>query len=756
MVESSYLGLIHNAALLLALAFFFDWVALRWRTKRAGAWQIPVGLVIGGIGIILMLTPWVFVPGVIFDTRSVLLSISGLFFGAVPTLIAIGMMAAFRIFQGGTGVIMGVSVILTSGMIGIVWRQRHRQSLEEITARELYLLGIAVHIVMLGLVFTLPRESASQVFSSIALPVLVIYPLGTTLLGALMANRLRREQTARLLGESQERLRLAVGASNIGFFERDLLTHQVHFSPEWKSQIGYAADEIKENSSEWESRLHPEDHPKVLKREQEYINGVRPNYEAEYRLRHKDGSYRWILARGIMMKDPNGQAIRILGCHIDITQQKEDEQAISRDIFALKQADQALKKSEEQYRVLTENIKDVVWILDVDTMYFRYVSPSVQRQRGYTPEEVLAVPADNAMTEESKEGLKSLIRSRAEDFLSGEKPSGTFYTEEVEQPCKDGSTIWTEVITTYYLNEETGHVEVRGVSRDIAERKHTEEKSRAVQVELQRLVEEADQSRQVLLSLLEDQKLAEERIHQLNIELEQRVQQRTIQLESANKELEAFAYSVSHDLRAPLRAMDGFSAALLSDYPDRLDEQGRHYLERIQEASRRMGQLINDLLKLSRVTRTDFNRQQVNLSLLAQQISANLQALEPQRAVECEIAPDLIVAGDASLLRIVMENLLNNAYKFTRPKEVAQIEVGVLKKDEETVYFVRDNGVGFDMEYVGKLFAPFQRLHSMQEFPGTGIGLVTVQRIVHRHGGRVWPESVINQGTTFYFTLGGE
>ena len=389
-------------------------------------------------------------------------------------------------------------------------------------------------------------------------------------------------------------------------------------------------------------------------------------------------------------------------------------------------------------------------------MYFRYISPSVQRLRGYTAEEILSMPFDYALTTETREKSIDLIRSRAADLLSGKKPPGTFYTEEMEQPCKDGTTVWTEVIATYYLNDETGHVELRGVSRDIAERKQAEEKGQAIQNELQRLVDEADQSRLVLLSLLEDQKLAEERIHQLNVELEQRVRERTIQLEAANKELEAFAYSVSHDLRAPLRAMDGFSAALLSDYPDRLDEKGRHYLERIQEASRRMGQLINDLLKLSRVTRTDFNRQQVDLSIVAQQINTNLKAQEPQRQVECEISPDLIVQGDVQLLKIVMENLLSNAYKFSGSREVAQIRVGVIEKAGERVFFVRDNGVGFDMEYAGKLFAPFQRLHSMQEFPGTGIGLVTVQRIIHRHGGRVWPKSVLNQGTTFYFTLGGE
>ena len=200
--------------------------------------------------------------------------------------------------------------------------------------------------------------------------------------------------------------------------------------------------------------------------------------------------------------------------------------------------------------------------------------------------------------------------------------------------------------------------------------------------------------------------------------------------------------------------MDGFSAILISDYFDQLDEDGRHYLERIQEASRRMGQLINDLLDLSRVTRTEFVRQPVDLSALAVEISAGLQAQSPARAVKFEIEPGLWVQGDLPLLHIVLENLLNNAYKFSSRCDPACIQVGATGQGDKRVYFVRDNGVGFDMAYVGKLFAPFQRLHGTSEFPGTGIGLVTIQRIIRRHGGRIWPEAQVGLGATFYFTLG--
>jgi PAS domain S-box-containing protein len=307
------------------------------------------------------------------------------------------------------------------------------------------------------------------------------------------------------------------------------------------------------------------------------------------------------------------------------------------------------------------------------------------------------------------------------------------------------------------LKDDNGNVTgALSSARDITEHKRQEAEILAAQAELQRLLEEADQSRRALLSVVEDQKRAEEEIRTLNAELEVRVRDRTAQLEAANKELEAFAYSVSHDLRAPLRAMEGFSAALLSQYSERLDEQGRHYLDRIQEASRRMGQLINDMLTLSRVTRAALTRQRVDLGDLAREIAADLQAQDPQRRVEFVIAQGLAVEADPHLLRVALQNLLDNAWKFTGKREQARIEVGSNPGEgSECVYYVKDDGVGFDMTYAGKLFAPFQRLHAMHEFPGTGIGLATVQRIVARHGGRVWTEAEVDRGATFYFTLGG-
>ena len=273
-----------------------------------------------------------------------------------------------------------------------------------------------------------------------------------------------------------------------------------------------------------------------------------------------------------------------------------------------------------------------------------------------------------------------------------------------------------------------------------------------------------ESTQKAVLNILADFDTEKNKLDQTNREMareiaerkraEQRVVQRTAQLEAANKELEAFSYSVSHDLRAPLRSIDGFSQALLEDCRDALDERGTEYLRRVRAATQRMGGLIDDLLGLSRVTRAEMHREPVSLSEMARSAAEEMKRVQPERSVEFVIQDGLVAEGDGRLLRVVLENLLGNALKFSAPHPSARIEFGSRKQpDGRVAYFVRDDGVGFDMTYADKLFGAFQRLHSSAEFMGSGIGLASVQRIVHRHGGRVWAEGAVERGATFYFTV---
>ena len=500
MTESPYMPLVYNISLLLSAAFIFDVIAIRIPINKIKLIQVPLGIIIGSIGIGIMQSPWIFAPGVIFDTRSILLGISGLFFGFIPTLIAALMTAAWRIHLGGAATIMGVAVIVTTSTIGLIWRHSSKTELKDLSFIKLYTFGIVVHLDMLLMAFLLPWSTGLQILSNVSAPVMIIYPLGTALLGLFMAKRLRQDRSSDDLIDSEERLRLAVASGNIGLFDCDFTSANVRISPEWKRHLGYEDHELDSNNTDWENRLHPDDKTSVLSTLNFCIENPNSNYECEYRLKHKDGSYRWILAKGLIHRNGQGKAIRLVGSHVDIT--------------SIKNAEVDLHANREQYRILTESIKDVVWILDANSKRFMYISPSVERQRGYAAEEVLKQQLSEIIANADHEDVNKLIDNRAQEYLSGVIGSDYFYTDELQQKCKNGSVIWTEVITNYYQNEETGKVEIRGVSRDINERKQTEEIMANAQNDLHRMLKEADQSRRSLLSVAEDQKIAEDALRQ--------------------------------------------------------------------------------------------------------------------------------------------------------------------------------------------------------------------------------------------------
>jgi len=294
------------------------------------------------------------------------------------------------------------------------------------------------------------------------------------------------------------------------------------------------------------------------------------------------------------------------------------------------------------------------------------------------------------------------------------------------------------------------------LERQIGERRLVEEALRQAHLDLEQRVHDRTaklaEANTELTREIRDRQRVEEDMCKVNVDL----LQRTTQLESSNKELEAFSYSVSHDLRAPLRGIDGFSQAVLDDYGDKLDDTGKQYLQRVREASQRMAKLIDAMLNLAQLIRAELIFESVDLSAIGRSVVSDLSKADSERQVEIVVADNLRTTADPDLTRVVLENLLGNAWKFSNHEEFARIELGMTYHYSQPVFFVRDNGVGFDMTYVDKLFGAFQRLHAMSEFQGIGIGLATVHRIILRHGGRIWADASVGKGATFFFTLENE
>ncbi|HPH98615.1 MAG TPA: PAS domain-containing protein [Anaerolineaceae bacterium] len=376
----------------------------------------------------------------------------------------------------------------------------------------------------------------------------------------------------------------------------------------------------------------------------------------------------------------------------------------------VRQSEAALLESERFLNNIIENIPSIIFVKEAESLHYIKLNRAFELIFGVR-DELLGKSDQEVWPHENIEAF----RRADHEVLNSQK------TVEVAE----------EIVTSTVLGERLFHTKkipifdennvprfILGISEDITERKR-----------------------------------AEDEIHSLNAELEQRVLQRTRQLELSNRELESFAYSISHDLRTPLRAIEGYSHILLEEYSEGLDSQGQQYFERIRTNIKRMAQLIDDLLNMSRITRQQLEFKNVDLCLLGQESLKLLKETQPERDVEVHFPPSLMVYADPGLMRIVMDNLLGNAWKYTANCPKAVIDIGTFMEDGHPVYYMRDNGAGFDMAYAGNLFKPFHRLHKPEEYEGSGIGLAVVQRVIHRHGGRIWAVGAVDQGATFYFTL---
>jgi PAS domain S-box-containing protein len=982
MSEIPFVALLHNAALLLAVVLVYDLTFSHYPLARNWRRQVAFGGVLSLVGVGIMLEPFQFGPGIVFDARSVLLAVSGLFFGTIPTATAVVVTAAYRLSQGGAAAWTGVGVIVASGALGLVWRHCRREALAEFTAQELYGLGVVVHAVMLAMMLTLGWSEARHVLAVIGLPVMIIFPAATLAVGLLLSNRRRRGMAEQAHQNSTSLLRIAGQMAHFGGWGVDLADQRVHWSDETAAIHGMPAG-FSPLVHEGISFYAPEWRERIAAAFGACARDGTP-FDEEMEIVAAGGRRVWVRVIGEAIRNTAGSITQVQGALQDITERKLSEMAvaaaqsevsrfsealdhlssaciymkdregrytygnrtslelfkcsarefkgsesarffspetaarlkaidarvlehgvetreeievelldgsrrhfweiktpirdgedggrirglcgISTEITERKRAEAALRASEQRYRALFENRHTVMVLIDPVDGAIVDANPAAANFYGWTREELRRKKIGEINQLPPAEMRQELNRA-------GPGQRNSFHFSH----CRaDGTRRDVEVLSG--LIELEGRPLLYSIVHDITERRRAEREAATAQAETARLLAVAEQSRRALLSVVEDHQITEralresearfrtlvetapeaifiesgwnfaylnqaavrlfgasrpdqlvgqpviERFHpefrarmaehirrinsrrntvrnaeeaglrldgtvidldvsatpfhyegreavlafvrditerkrtqaeivQLNLTLERRVAERTAELEAANKELEAFSYSVSHDLIAPLRAVDGYAQILREDYAAVLDAEGKWVLEVVVKEAKRMQDLVKDLLNLSRFGRIPLDLQPLNMADLARQVGSELLVQSLGREIELKVLPLPDAQADVNLMRRVLTNLLSNAIKYSIQREKAIVTVSGSAVNGEAVYHVADNGAGFDMRYVNRLFGVFQRLHTNEEFEGTGVGLALVKRIVQRHGGRVWAESREGEGATFTFTL---
>ncbi len=823
MSHAALIGLINNAALLLVLGVVYDATSSGLEAPNTGLKQVLVGVGVGLIGVALMLSSWLLAPGVIFDARSVLLSVSGLFFGSLTTGVAVVISGLFRIYQGGIGVWMGVTVIVVTASLGVAWRHGRGGLRKKLDWPELYLFGMVANVAMLLCAAILPWSIMMEVLSKISLPVLLVYPVATVLLGMLLSRQSERRTMEAALKESEEKFRCYVERAPLGVFIADRAGRYVEVNPAAARMLGYTETELLALSIP--DVLAPES----LEVGRRHFAAVveRGNASGEMPLRRKNGSPVWMSVDAARLSDD-----RFIAFCQDIAERKQAEAAMREQV-----------RLQEQLARIAASVPGVIYSFQRTpdgSACFPYASPAIRDLYGLTPEELArgAAPLwamihpddlghlDDRIAESARtltlwhDKFRVLHPVKGEMWIEGRSmperlpDGGTLWhglimditdhkrvenalraseerfrraVEEAPFPvvihAEDGeilviSRIWTE-ITGY------AHAEIPTIA-DWTERAYGVRRQQVREgidklYALKRRMDEGEftitckdgshriwefgstplgrlpDGRRTVSSMAADiteRKRAEEQIRGLNAELENRVRQRTAQLTAANRELETFAYSVSHDLKAPLRGIDGYSQLLEEGYSGTLDEEGKTFIRNIRLGAQRMGELIEDLLAYSRMERRKLTSAALDVTALVQGVLAERSAEIQQRRVAVRLdLPPRAVRADRDGLVIVLRNLLENALKFAAGSRSPVIEIGGHAERERVLLWVRDNGIGFDMKFHDRIFEIFQRLHRVEDYPGTGVGLALARKAMQRMDGRIWAESAPGQGATFYLEL---
>jgi PAS domain S-box-containing protein len=519
-----------------------------------------------------------------------------------------------------------------------------------------------------------------------------------------MADITERRQAEEALRQSKELLNMAIEGSGVGLWDWKIQTGETFFNERWAQIVGYSLKELEPISIEtWKRLVHPDDRAKSDALIREHFAGQTTTYECEARMKHRDGHWIWVLDRGkVTERDEAGNPVRMTGTHLDITERKRTEDE--------------LKASEERFRNIYSNSPVAIELYD---------------------DEGTLIDVNPACC--SLFGIDSADAVRG--FRLFDDPN---IPHDVRERLRKGEAIRHEIDFDF----------------ELVKRHNLYATTRRGTITLDILVTRLGGGLGItpgyMAQIIDitDRRKMESSIRSLNEHLEEKVRERTRDLVDINKELELFVHAVSHDLRGPMQTMVGFSQALLEDYADKLDGDGQESLRYLHRETMKLSSMLVGLLHLSRASRNPLRRVEIDLTAMAREIAGELATRQPERMVTVAVADGMRISGDEGLLRNLMTNLIGNAWKFTGKVPNATIEIGVLDHAIEPVFYVRDNGAGFDMAYADKLFTPFKRLHSAGEFQGTGMGLATAKRIVGRHGGRIWAESEVGKGAKFCFTLG--
>ncbi|RUQ37748.1 MAG: PAS domain S-box protein [Candidatus Competibacteraceae bacterium] len=808
MDSQALLGLFNNAALLLALALLIELTRAEAQPETRLR-QMLIGVGIGVVAIALMANAWPLDPDFIFDARSVLLSVSGLFFGMVPTLIAVTISAAFRIYYGGSGMLAGLLIISSTASIGLLWR-RWRPPTRSLGVLELYGFGLVVHIAMLLCLWTLPSPVFWSVLQQIALPVLLAFPLATVLLGRLLSYQFERRRAQEALRASEEKLRCYLDYAPLGVFITDQSGRYVEVNPAAGRMLGYSEAELLGMTIP--QVLAPEAHAAGMA----HFACVRASGSASGELLHRrrDGSPIWLRVDAVRLNEHRFMAF----CE---------------DVSARRATEAALRASEENLRVIFEQAAVGVALIDSRSGRFLRINRHYCEMIGYTVAEMSSGCSFQDITHPDDLPLDLGNMRR---LLAGEIRE---FVMEKRYFHKDGHVVWVTLsVSPTWAPGETPCTHV-AVVQDITDRKRAEAELRLKSAALESslagfdIVSEEglflyvnaaylrlwgyERPDEVLATLptehcadpampahimatlqaqgegtfeftarrrdgstfdvlmachmlrdernrvlytgssldISERRRIEAEIRNFNTELEQRVRERTAQLEAANQALETFVYSVAHDLKAPLRGIDGYGRLLQQECAGGLPGDGSLFIDNIRRATQQMGLLIDDLLAYARLDRRALRRELINLpALVAAAVDEHAAEIQHLAATVRVEVPPLWPRADPDGLAQVLRDLLENALKFHRPAVPLEIEIGGRRTVQGTaMLWIRDNGIGFELKFHDRIFEIFQRLQRAEDYPGTGIGLAIVRKAVERMDGRVWAESVPGAGATFFLEL---